>query len=302
MLPIFPLLKSLELSDRDDVNEVVDKFPPYSDFNFVSLWSWNIHNTAQIGLLNGNLVIFFQDYISNEKFLSFLGETNVNETADILLSASNSLGAISELRLMPEHSITNLDTNKFYFQEDPSNHDYVSSIKELSEMKGSRFLSKRNYVNRFTRDHGHTVTFKRLDLSDHLIRNEVKILFKKWQKSKGKNDAETENEFKAVNRLFEGSHMFNLHAVGLYKGIDLIAFAIHEYVQRDYAVFHFEKADAAYIGVFEFCKKHISSALLSGGAVFMNLEQDLGLEGLRKAKESYRPTHYLKKYTVSKKI
>ncbi len=301
MLPIFPTLKSLELSDKDDVNLIVKKYPPYSDFNFVSLWSWNIHNTAKIGLLNGNLVLFFQDYISNEKFLSFLGETKVNETAEILLSASSSLGAVTELRLMPEHSITNLDMQKFNLHEDPSNHDYVSSVKELSEMKGSRFLSKRNYVNRFSREHGETVTFRKLNLADQRIKNEIRILFKQWQKSKGKDNSETENEFKAINRLLEGSHTFDLHAVGLYKDTALIAFAIHEYVQHDYAVFHFEKADAGYVGIFEFCKKHISSSLLTGGAVFMNLEQDLGLEGLRKAKESYRPIHYLKKYTVSKK-
>ena len=42
MLPEFPQFKKLELSDKEEVEKFTSKFPPYSDFNFVSMWSWDI--------------------------------------------------------------------------------------------------------------------------------------------------------------------------------------------------------------------------------------------------------------------
>ena len=70
MIPEFPEFKKLELSDKEEVEKITSKFPPYSDFNFVSMWSWNIENKIWISQLYGNLVVHFTDYLTDGTFLS----------------------------------------------------------------------------------------------------------------------------------------------------------------------------------------------------------------------------------------
>jgi len=48
MLPEFPKFKGIELSDKEDVEKITHKYPSYSDFNFVSMWSWDIKGEMQI--------------------------------------------------------------------------------------------------------------------------------------------------------------------------------------------------------------------------------------------------------------
>ncbi len=54
MIPEFPNFKKLELSDREEVESVTNKFPPYSDFNFTSMWCWDINEDMRLSKLNGN--------------------------------------------------------------------------------------------------------------------------------------------------------------------------------------------------------------------------------------------------------
>ena len=76
----FPNFKLLELTDCEAVLSITSKLPPYSDFNFVSIWSWNLYDKIMISQLNGNLVVKFTDYITGESFYSFIGNTEVEKT------------------------------------------------------------------------------------------------------------------------------------------------------------------------------------------------------------------------------
>lgn len=78
MIPQFPEFKIVEVGDREAVESHTHRYPPYSDFNFTSLWAWDTSNERMISELNGNLVVRFTDYATNEPFLSFLG-TNKND-------------------------------------------------------------------------------------------------------------------------------------------------------------------------------------------------------------------------------
>lgn len=77
MIPEFPNFKKIELSDQKEIESFTSKFPPYSDFNFTSLWSWDTHTNMQISILNKNLVIRFNDYLSDSFFYSLLEIMNV---------------------------------------------------------------------------------------------------------------------------------------------------------------------------------------------------------------------------------
>ena len=81
----FPKFKSIELSDKQEVEKITFRFPPYSDFNFSNLLAWDLKREMGFSILNNNLVVKFTDYVNGQPFLSFLGDNMVNETARELI-------------------------------------------------------------------------------------------------------------------------------------------------------------------------------------------------------------------------
>ena len=102
MPPLFPKFKPLEFTDKVEMEAITSKFDPYSDFNFTSLFSWNTQEEIQIAQLNGNLVVEFTDYICGEHFFSFIGDQDIEKTANQLLNFSQGKEFIQELRLIPQ--------------------------------------------------------------------------------------------------------------------------------------------------------------------------------------------------------
>src|SRR3989344_4189442 len=134
MIPEFPEFKKLELSDKEDVEAFTKKFPPYSDFNFVSMWSWNIKDEIKISQLNNNFVVCFTDYITGEPFCSFLGDNKVNETAEKLIELSKKEGLEPKLKLVPEEAVNGSLEKKFEAVLDQDTYDYIFSVSHLSKM------------------------------------------------------------------------------------------------------------------------------------------------------------------------
>ena len=74
MIPEFPQFKPLTLSDKEGIERITQKYPPYSDFNFMSMRSWDIKGKIKISKFNNNLVARFTDYLKGNPFFSFLGD------------------------------------------------------------------------------------------------------------------------------------------------------------------------------------------------------------------------------------
>ena len=77
-----------------------------------------------------------------------------------------------------------------------------------------------------------------------------------------------------------------------------VAFALGEELKEDAFVLHFAKAVSGYKGLMQFVIKSFST-LLPKRYTYINMEQDLGDEGLRMSKESYRPAGFVKKFRVT---
>ena len=137
MIPHFPKFKKLELTDKEEIEKINVKYPPYSDFNFVSMWSWDIKGEMRISQRYGNLVVRFTDYLTGEPFYSFLGNNKVNETTKELLELSKKEGLKLQLKLVPEDSLTGLDPNKFRAEE-KNFTDWLLSTKAMEGKALSR--------------------------------------------------------------------------------------------------------------------------------------------------------------------
>ncbi|MFH1608981.1 MAG: phosphatidylglycerol lysyltransferase domain-containing protein [Patescibacteria group bacterium] len=297
MLPEFPKFKSIELSDKEDVEKITHKYPPCSDFNFVSMWSWDIKGEMRISQLYGNLIVRFTDYLTGEPFYSFLGDNKVNETAQALLELSKEEGLKSELKLVPEFIIEKLDNKKFKIKEDRDHFDYIYDLKKLSEYSGPEYYTKRSEISRFLKKIN-DISIQRLDIFDEKNKYHVFSLNNEWLKHKKTKDPffNIPNELIAINK-FLSIKFDNTYAIGIFEKEKMIAYFFGEIFPNRHAVGHFCKA-SKYSGLFDFIMKESSRTFLDLNAEFLNFEQDLGVEGLKKSKMSYRPVDFLKKYCV----
>lgn len=75
------------------------------------------------------------------------------------------------------------------------------------------------------------------------------------------------------------------------------AFCIGAPLNTDTAVIHFEKANSETAGLYSAINQLFYTNW--SNIKYINREQDLGIEGLRKAKDSYNPHPMVNKYTLS---
>lgn len=300
VIPQFPNFKKITLDDRKVIEEHHKKYPPYSDFNFVSMWCYNTEGKMLISYLNDNLIVKFQDYITSKSFYSFHGTNQITNTISALLRSGSSKTK-PKLKLIPQSSVPNgILSDNLIVEEDLDNHDYILSIRQLKFLKGKKYRGKKNFVNRFTRKY----SFKEvnMDLNDKSVQKDINNLFHLWRGNSNLSLDDVKNELVAVNRIFELSNDHkSLHAIGIYVDNSLIGFTINEVVHDKFAILHFEKADIAYEGIYAYLMFATANHLAQFGCKYINYEQDLGIPGLRKAKRSFFPTSMLKKYIIYNK-
>jgi uncharacterized protein len=300
MIPIFPIFKKLEQSDKDEIEQFVKKFEPYSDFNFVSMWVYDTKEIMELSWLNNNLVVKFQDYLTTKPFYSLLGESLIKKTVKELVNFSKEKLDVSLLKLIPEVAVDKIkDEKEFTVIEDLDNDDYLVRVEDLVKLEGGRYMSKRNHIHKYVRNYGKVTKTIELNLGDKKTQDDIVKVFLNWETGRGKIREDTMVELNAIGRLFELKNINNILCMGIMINNLMVGFSICELLNNNYAIYHFEKADVKYNGIFSYLKQQTAEKLSERGVEIWNLEQDLGDVGLRTSKTECRPVKMLKKYIVS---
>lgn len=300
MIPEFPQFKSLQLSDKQEIEKFAAGFPPYSAFNFTNLWAWDIRDDRKLSRLNGNLVILFTNYSTEEPYLSFLGTNKCEDTVLQLLNYAKESKIFPKLCFITGETIQQLQSANLFIEEDRDNADYVFSPSKLAELKGIELKDQRHLARRFTREYPDAI-FSIENLSDPLMQEGVCSVLRRWENAKKSQNKPFDLRFeeKALRRLLGTSdtHTLTLSCVHLH-GV-MLGFSIDEILPNQSAIAHFIKADNSFRGVYEFINRELAQYLVNKNIVLWNWQQDLNIENLRKTKLSYRPINLLKRYTVS---
>lgn len=296
MLPDFPQFKNLELNDKDDIESITKKYPPYSDFNFISMWAWDIKGEMRVSKLNENLVVKFNDYVTGEPFYSFLGDNKVNETVESLLELSKKEGGDSVLKLIPEKCTKGLDSLKFRTEEDRDHFDYIYLVEDLKNMHMWSGHRSSKGIEKFLKSHPDYLvkvfSLKEISKKDYLG------IFEKWAEIKKIENPFKSNEHQAFKRFLE-IQADNIEIVSLYKNTSLVGFTAYEIISGDYAIAHFSKADTKHhSAIYDILNWEEAKSLGIKNIKYYNWEQDLGILGLRKSKIKYKPCCFLKKFFV----
>jgi hypothetical protein len=279
---------------------------PYSDFNYVSAYSWNKPGNCKVSVLNGNLILSLKDYLSDQKVLSILGKNRLDESVVSLLEfARENKDYRVELSLVPESVVKALDpaNTELEILEDIDNHDYILSAAEYMKLEGGKFVNKRKNINRFVRIQNGGVATECLPLTDTKLQNEILELTIRWKEWGTQGAQVAEDEVWAIKNLLSSADELSKHTAlmctALYIHDVLEGFCVWEPL-HGYAITHFGKANINLKGSYEFLMTQTLRDIYSRyGIDKVNNEQDLGIPGLRMSKQSQKPVGYLRKYQVS---
>lgn len=290
MIATFPEFSRLELEHKDELRAITAAYDPYSDFNFTSLYAWDVDQSAEVALLNGNLVIRFPHYITGLPAVSVLGTNKLDETVGLLLTHYERLEFVPEVVAQELQS-----SDKYLVEEDRGNHDYIYDAATIAAMVGIDFKKKRNKVHHVTTMYGSHLSVVTCEQFDNV--REIEDAFEKWATECDKDDDDTKAEFLALQRALE--HMQELGLLITVARIDgdMCGFSINELLPGGYALCHFEKT-ICHKDMASYMALAVTKELVSRGCKLLNWEQDLDKEGLRQSKTTWQPSTFLRKYTI----
>lgn len=303
-LPIFPEFIPLASIDRAAYEALIGGFEPYSDFGYTSLYVWGRDGDHYVAQLHGNLVLSMRDYMTGEKTLSFIGDSEIDASVRTLLDFVNSNDEYAkELRYVPEVAAILISDEKVQVKEDEDNHDYILSTEHFVTLQGPKAAGTRRKLSQFQRSYGDTAGIKELNLRDKAIQHDIKRLAYEWAFMGTEGSVTAHEEIAAINRLLKDIDSLNedgiIHCLGLYVADRMEGFCVYE-TRTDFAIVHFIKGNVKLHGATDYVMVNTMRNIYhKHGIAKVNHEQDLGIEGLRAAKRRYCPQGFLKKYSVS---
>ncbi len=174
--------------------------------------------------------------------------------------------------------------------------DYLYESEKLIHLRGRKLQAKRNHISQFERNYTYSVR----SLSTKEMRDECYTMASTtWVDTKNSNTKEIQDELRAMRLAFDNWEALGL--VGMLVCVDhhLTAFTVGEIIDDQLAIVHFEKGDTSYIGIYSVINQLFCSQYLSD-VKYVNRQEDAGVEGLRKAKLSYKPDLMVEKYRVTR--
>lgn len=188
--------------------------------------------------------------------------------------------------------VQKLTDNAFFIDNNRDYEDYIYLATDLKNLKGSKYAAKRNHVNHFKSHYQFVYKPLTVDQLDECLRLETI-----WRQKHPKHLAETSAEQKAIKYAFNHFEQLGLSGGTLYVDNQLIAFTYGSEINSETFCVHIEKANIEYEGVFSVIN-YLFVNQLAKNYRYINREDDLGLEGLRKSKQSYHPAVMEPKYTA----
>lgn len=190
----------------------------------------------------------------------------------------------------------NLPPERYLVKEEEGASDYIYSAESLKTLAGKKLHKKKNHLNAFKKNFAGRYEYRTLTCD--AIQDVWKFL-DRWREGKGEDVEEhLDFEVRGIHEILRNCCCLNIRMGGIYVDGELEAFSIGSYnpIER-MAVIHIEKANPKIRGLYQMINQQFLIEEFPGVEI-VNREDDLGIEGLRKAKMSYDPIEFAKKYLV----
>lgn len=281
--------KLIDLSDREVFENTGDNKEGIAMFGFASLFFWKEHYRTSYALINGNIVcrglsdkgncvVYFPRGINDD----------VKETIETVISCCECNVRLLPLTKETAEKISNAFSGARISLLD-GKCEYVYNQADLAELAGKKYHAKRNHIAKFDRAYGYE--YINIDESNvEILRQCAEHLYNTIENS-------PEDEYKAIRCAIDNFAELGLRAGVITVDGQFAAYSIGSAINGNTADIHFEKADRAFEGSYA----KINNCFAKYGwsdMEYLNREEDLGIEGLRKAKLSYYPCKMNQMYSV----
>ena len=273
------------------------------EYNFTNLFAWKDTYHHKVARLDDFLVVHLCGGLGCS-FLYPAGSGDRRAVIEALRADSEEHGQPLRLVCLTREQTQELEElfpGRFRFESDRDGWDYLYEIDRLADLGGKKLHGKRNHINRFL-DNNPTWVYEPIT-PDSL--NECLEMDKEWYRRSMIREGAVEerdlgDEGRALRLAIE-----HYHDLGLEGGLirvygEVVAFTMGDMLSSDTYDVHFEKAYGELQGAYAMINREFARWVREHhpNVRYLNREDDMGVEGLRKAKESYYPDLMVEKYSA----
>lgn len=287
------IFKKITIDDMGTVGDFLSKAPNEisCDATFVNLLIWQEKFGNTYAVQDGQLFMKIEKIGDNNLFALPFG----GNMADGLSRLNKHLGGNLPVFQAQEgdrlEKFRRIVGDKYIFEESRNNFDYVYSQSDLAALSGKKYHGKRNHIASFTKKYAWRYERITADILD-----DIRNCANKWYNKKNLlEDIDMRIEKKGVLLLLDNWELLKLTGGCIFANGEIVAFTIGTPINNEIFDIHIEKALPEYSRAYTVINREFAANELSAYK-YINREEDLGLEGLRRAKLSYYPIRFVKKY------
>lgn len=287
--------RSIEMKDRDAISEILSKTNFRAcELCFTNLFIWQKILSTKICIEENTLFIRMQ--INNSILHLFpFGASDIKAALNKINSYANQNGYEMRLLGITKDMMPLLDeAMSFEYKYNRDYADYIYNAEDLIMLAGKKYHGKRNHIARFKEN--------RNWVFEDICRDNFKEccdMNTEWCRLNDcSQDEGLKNEMCAVKEALK--HFDELHLEGGLLRLDgkVVAYTIGEPLTKDTYVVHIEKAFSDIQGAYPMINREFAERRAINFQ-YINREEDMGIESLRKAKESYKPAFLLEKHIAT---
>lgn len=281
--------KQVELSDKAKIDACLsDNTVQACDFCFTNMFAWNAKFETQYDISDKTLFLRFKETDDKWCYMMPIGPMPEKDAIGLLKADAAACNYDFRIRVVTANMWKTLDRlfpNEFVYYHERDNDEYIYLSEKLINLSGKKLQSKRNHINRFKKDNPHWEYSPLLNSSDlEACLNMLEL----WDEQKIDADKSLRYDYIATKLMLEHFDYLELKGAAIRVNGKIVAFTIGEQLTQDTFVVHVEKAFGDMNGAYTIVNQQFIEHEASGFK-YINREEDMGIESLRKAKLSYQP-------------
>ncbi len=293
--------KPIAVEDKSLYEQHLHASPPRGcEFSFINVFLWGNQNFA---IVEGCLVLL--SHFGEVAVYSYpIGNGDKKAAVSAIIADSKVRGIPCRINGMTPDEKEWLQAqfpDLFEFITTENSYDYVYDINALAELRGKKYHGKRNHINRFLENHPVYTVEPINGINIKAVRDMAEDWFLNRECQMPESNFTMERA--ALDKLFSSFEKLEAEGLLLKNGENILAFTVGSRFYNDIFDIHFEKArwdaDGAYPLINNEFAKYIRNKFSE--VCYLDREEDMGLPGLRQAKQSYHPIYRVEKWRASLK-
>lgn len=286
---------SIKIEDKDIINKYLKTANAgICEHCFTDIYMWQSHYNTKF-LVDDDFLYVKSQPEDIEYHMCPIGNGDLKQAIlKIIEQATPEKFVMMSITQQLREKIEQIMPDYFEFTESRDSADYIYLADSLKTLAGKKLHSKRNFVNRFMAQYDGMWTYEKLCDEN---KDDVWQFHKKWHKNAGGTQEELslKAETCAIKKAIDNYKQLDIIGGVLKISGEIVAFTLGTKSTDDMYVVQIEKGNIEFAGVYPVINKLFVENECQD-AVYINREEDLGIEGLRKAKLSYKPFEVKVKY------